>query len=139
WMSLDSGGTANELIMVSGDGPIQRSFIDDGMGQVDADCPDCTISELDVTSANFGQVSSDLSSRLLQDPNINYVHAQFAQYIPVVLPVVNPNIKVGVGAATLGALRAVEAGQIAAASSQSPAFGACATMDAALRLVNGQD
>lgn len=139
WMSLDSGGTGNQLTMVSGDGPIQRTFIDDNMAEVEADCPDCTFSELDVTTANFGQVSSDLSSRLLQDPNINYVHAQFAQYIPVVLPAVNPNIKVGVGAATLGALRAVEAGQVAAASAQSPAFGAWASVDAALRLINGQE
>ena len=139
WMSLDSGGTASQLTMVSGDGPIQRTFVDEGMDEVKADCAACTFSELDVTSANFGQVSSDLSSSLLQDPNINYVHAQFAQYIPVVLPAVNPNIKVGVGAATLGALRAVETGQVAAASSQSPAFGAWATIDAALRLINGQE
>src|SRR5690606_5760868 len=28
WMSLDSGGSGNQLIMVSGDGPIQRTFVD---------------------------------------------------------------------------------------------------------------
>lgn len=139
WISLDSGGKANELVLQSADGPIQKTFIASGMDEVKKDCPDCTISTLDATSANFGKISSDLSSKLLSDPNIDYVNAQFAQFLPVVLPVVGgKNIKVGTGASTLGALQAVAGGQVAAASGQSATFGAWALVDIALRMVNGQ-
>lgn len=139
WISLDSGGTANELIIQSVDGPIQKTFIESGMDEVKKDCPKCTFTTMDVTSANFGKISSDLSSKLLQNPDINYVNAQFAQFLPVVLPVVGPTgQKVGTGAATLGALQAVEAGQVAAASGQSATFGSWALVDTALRMVNDQ-
>lgn len=140
WISLDSGGTGNQLVLVSQDGPIQQAFVEAGMAEVEADCPDCTISMLEVSSANFGQVSSDLGAKLLQDPNIEYVHAQFAQYLPVVIPAVaSTGQKIGTGAATLGALQAVAGGQVAAASGQSATFGSWALVDTALRMANDQE
>lgn len=140
WISLDSGGAGNQLVLVSQDGPIQQAFVEAGMAEVEADCPDCTISMLEVSSANFGQVSSDLGAKLLQDPNIEYVHAQFAQYLPVVIPAVaSTGQKIGTGAATLGALQAVAGGQVAAASGQSATFGSWALIDTALRMANDQE
>lgn len=140
WISLDSGGTGSQLVLVSQDGPIQQAFVEAGMPEVEADCPDCTISMLEVSSANFGQVSSDLGAKLLQDPNIEYVHAQFAQYLPVVIPAVaSTGQKIGTGAATLGALQAVAGGQVAAASGQSATFGSWALVDTALRMANDQE
>lgn len=139
WISLDSGGTANQLVLSSQDGPIQKTFIEKSLPEIKADCPDCKITILEVSSANFSQVASDLASKLLQDPTINYVQAQFAQYLPVVLPVTaDKQIKVGTGASTLGALQAVDSGQVAAASGQSATFGSWALVDTALRMANGQ-
>ncbi len=140
WISLDSGGTGNQLVLLSKDGPIQQTFVENGLPEVEADCPDCTITMLDVSSANFGQVASDLGSKLLQDPNIQYIHTQFAQYLPVVIPVAaEGGQQVGTGASTLGALQAVSGGQVAAASGQSATFGAWALIDTALRMANGQE
>lgn len=141
WIALDSGGTGNQLVLLSTDGPINSGFVENGLAEAEADCPDCTISTLDISSANFGQVASDLSARLLQDPNIQYVNAQYAQFLPVVLPAVadGGGQQVGTGASTLGALQAVAGGQVAAASGQSATFGAWALIDTALRMANGQE
>lgn len=140
WMALDSGGTANQLILLSKDGPIQETFVTGGLPEVEADCPDCVFSTLDVSTGNYGQLPSDLSSRLLQDPNIQYVHAQYAHSLPLVLPVVaETGQQLGTGAATLGAYQAVAGGQVAAASGQSATFGSWALIDTALRMANGQD
>lgn len=139
WIALDSGGTGNQLVLLSQDGPINSSFVLNALSEVEADCPDCTISMLDVSSANYAQLPSDLSSRLLQDPNIQYVNSQFAHSLPQALPVVaEGGQKIVTGAATLGAYQAVAGGQVAAASGQSAAFGSWALVDTALRMANGQ-
>lgn len=140
WVAVDSGGTANQLVLLSQDGPINSGFVQNGLAEAEADCPGCTISMLDVSSATYSQLPSDLSSRLLQDPNIDYVNSQFAHSLPQALPVVaESGQKIVTGAATLGALQAVAGGQVAAASGQSAAFGVWALIDTALRMANGQE
>ncbi len=140
WVALDSEGSANVLVIKSADGPGTVKFIEDGKPQFLEDCPDCTYSEIESTTATSSQLASELGSKLLQDPNINYVVPQFAQYLPIVIPALqNSDAQIGTGASTLGALQAVQGGAVAAASGQSAPFGAWAIVDTVLRMHNGQD
>ena len=110
--------------------------------QLATDCPDCTVTTIDITTATQNQLEGELNTKLLQDPNIQYVAPQFAQYLPIVIPTTRASgsqAQIGTTAATLGALQAVANGDVAAASGQSAPFGAWAFIDSALRLANGQD
>lgn len=142
WVAVDSEGTGNLLFIRSADGPGTQKFADEGLAQLATDCPDCTVATIDITTATQNQLEGELNTKLLQDPNIQYVTPQFAQYLPIVIPTTRASgsqAKIGTTAATLGALQAVANGDVQAASGQSAPFGAWALIDTALRLNNGQD
>ena len=142
WVAVDSEGAGNLLFIRSADGPGTQKFADEGLAQLATDCPDCAVATIDITTATQNQLEGELNTKLLQDPNIQYVTPQFAQYLPIVIPTTRASgsqAKIGTTAATLGALQAVANGDVAAASGQSAPFGAWALIDTALRLNNGQD
>lgn len=142
WVAVDSQGAGNLLFVRSADGPGTQKFADEGLAQLATDCPDCTVTTIDITTATQNQLEGELNTKLLQDPNIQYVAPQFAQYLPIVIPTTRASgsqAQIGTTAATLGALQAVANGDVAAASGQSAPFGAWAFIDSALRLANGQD
>ena len=71
----DSGGDANVLFVNIPDFPILQTVRDAAIGQFDSGCPDCEVTELDVTINDLtsGAVSSQVVSSLQTNPDIDYV------------------------------------------------------------------
>lgn len=142
WAAVDSGETGNVLFIKSADGPGTVKFATEAAETFAADCPECTYTEIEVTTATSSQLEGELNTKLLQDPNIGYIVPQFAQYLPTVIPTTRASgsqAQIATTAAALGALQAVAGGDVAAASGQSVPFGAWAFVDTLLRMVNGQE
>ena len=142
WVAVDSGEAGNVLFIKSADGPSTVKFAAEASAAFAADCPECTYTEIEATTATSSQLEGELNTKLLQDPNIAYIVPQFAQYLPTVIPTTRASgsqAQIGTTAAALGALQAVAGGDVAAASGQSVPFGAWAFVDTLLRMVNGQD
>lgn len=81
WVIADSGGSANVLINQSTDGPSPAAFVAAGKQVYEQECPGCTVTINEISSANFSLIPSSTSSALLQNPDINYVESQFEQYL----------------------------------------------------------
>ncbi|MDR2256019.1 MAG: substrate-binding domain-containing protein [Arthrobacter sp.] len=145
WVSLNSGGKANVLINQSTDGPSPAQFVADGKKVYAADCADCTITVNEVSSANFSMIPSSTSSALLKDPNVNYVISQFEQYLQATTSGVQQasktdSVKVLTGSAQLSGLKQLtDSGSLEAAAAQASAYQGWVDVDAALRLIAGQE
>lgn len=142
WVAVDSGEAGNVLFIKSADGPGTVKFASEASATFATDCPECTYTEIEITTATSSQLEGELNTKLLQDPNIGYIVPQFAQYLPTVIPTTRASgseAQIATTAAALGALQAVAGGDVAAASGQSVPFGAWAFVDTLLRMVNGQE
>lgn len=142
WIAADAEGKANILVNQSSDGPSPAAYVADGQAALKKSCPDCKLTVNKVTSSNFALVPSSTSAVLLKDPNINYVDAQFEQYLQPtqggVQQTSRTDIKVVTGSASLGGLKALKSGSLAAVTAQAAAFQGWVNTDAALRLILGQ-
>ncbi|MDQ4114553.1 MAG: substrate-binding domain-containing protein [Actinomycetota bacterium] len=142
WIASDSKGKGRILVNQSADGPSPASYIADGQAALEKDCPDCELTINKVTSSNFALVPSSTSAALLKDPSITYVDAQFEQYLQPtqggVQQASRTDIKVLTGSASLGGLKALKSGTLAAVTAQAAAFQGWVNADAALRLILGQ-
>ncbi|WP_210636756.1 sugar ABC transporter substrate-binding protein [Streptomyces sp. GESEQ-13] len=142
WIAQDSGGKAHILVNQSSDGPSPGAYVADGKAALEKTCPDCELTVNKVTSSNFALVPSSTSAVLLKDPSITYVDAQFEQYLQPtqggVQQTSRTDVKVVTGSASLGGLKAVKSGQLAAVTAQAAAFQGWVNTDAALRLILGE-
>lgn len=143
WITLDSDGKGQVLINQSTDGPSPIAFVAEGKKTFTADCPDCTVTINEISSANFSLIPSSTSSALLKDPNITYVESQFEQYLQATQTGTQQagrtDIKMTTGAAQLSGLQAVANGGVAAAAAQASAYQGWVDADAAMRLMLGRD
>jgi ribose transport system substrate-binding protein len=145
WISLDSSGKADVLINQSTDGPAPIAFVKAGKEAFSKNCPDCTITINEVSSANFSLIPSSTSSALLKDPNVNYVVSQFEQYLQATQTGVQQanktaKVKGATGAAQLSGLKQLASGNfLYAAAAQASAFQGWIDMDASIRLMLGED
>ncbi|MEF9906904.1 sugar ABC transporter substrate-binding protein [Streptomyces sp. P9-A2] len=142
WIAADAKGKANILVNQSSDGPSPASYVADAKAALKKSCPDCKLTINKVTSSNFALVPSSTSAVLLKDPSINYVDAQFEQYLQPtqggVQQTSRTDIKVVTGSASLGGLKALKSGSLAAVTAQAAAFQGWVNTDAALRLILGR-
>ncbi|WP_204773028.1 sugar ABC transporter substrate-binding protein [Leifsonia flava] len=142
WITLDSGAAADVLINQGTDGPAPAVFVAAGQAVYDSECPDCTITINEVSSANQSLIPSSTSSALLKNPDITYVESQFQQYLQPTQEGVQQSgvesIKGVTGSVLLGGLQQLQAKNfLYAAAGQAAAFQGWVDADAALRLIAG--
>jgi ribose transport system substrate-binding protein len=79
WVIADSGGAADVLVVNIPDFPVLVSEVDGMKEQFAANCPDCTVQELNTTvdSLVAGEVAGAVASQLQSNPDINYIHFTF--------------------------------------------------------------
>lgn len=145
WITLDSGAAANVLINQGTDGPAPKVFVAAGSAVYDEQCPDCTITINEVSSANQSLIPSSTSSDLLKNPDIGYVESQFQQYLQptqegVQTAGLTDTVKGVTGSVLLGGLQQLESQNfLYAAAGQAAAFQGWVDADAALRLIAGDE
>ncbi|MFJ4152755.1 sugar ABC transporter substrate-binding protein [Streptomyces galbus] len=142
WITADSKGRADILINQSADGLSPAAYVADGRASLKKNCPDCKLTVNKVSSSNFALIPSSTSAALLKDPAVTYVNSQFEQYLQPtqggVQQASRTDIKVVTGSASLGGMKALKAGSLAAVTAQAAAFQGWVDTDAALRLILGQ-
>jgi len=142
WIIADSDGKANVLINMDTDGPSIAQFEAAGEEVFSSDCSGCKTTINKVSSANFSLVPSSTSAALLKDPNIDYVESQYEQFLQATqagIQQTQRQVTVVDGAAQLDSVKAVAAGQIAAAAGQATAYEGWVYLDAILRMAAGQN
>ena len=79
WAIVDSEGAANVLTVNIPDFPVLVAELDAYKAEMEANCPACNVTELDVTIDDLigGTVPSSVASALQADPDINYVFFSF--------------------------------------------------------------
>jgi ribose transport system substrate-binding protein len=141
WVVGDSGGKADILINQTTDGPSPIAYVAAGKKVYGSDCPDCTVTVNEVSSANFSLVPSSTSAALLKNPNVTYVESQFEQFLQPTQAGIQSTGKTGMkvitGSVGLSGLKAVKGGEVAAASGQATTYQAWVDVDAALRMMLG--
>lgn len=142
WVALDSGGKAQVLINQNSDGPSPAAFVSAGQKVYASKCPDCKTIINKVSSANFSLVPSSTGAALIKNPNINYVEAQFEQFLQPTETGIQQTSRTGIktvaGAAALSSLKAISSGSLAAAVGQAGTYQAWVDVDAALRMMLGE-
>lgn len=143
WVALDSEGKGNLLANSSVDGPAPGIFIAKGKETLGEVCPECNMTINEITASNFAQIPSSTSAALLKDPNIDYVLAQFDQYLQATQQGVQQGgaidrVKGITGSAQLAALQQLKANDfLYAAVGDDSAFNGWLGADAVIRLVAG--
>ena len=80
WTIADSDGAANTLIVNIPDFPVLVSEADGAKSAYEANCPDCTVQDLDFTIDQLvsGAVPGAVVSKLQANPEINYIQFTFS-------------------------------------------------------------
>jgi ribose transport system substrate-binding protein len=78
WVVADSDGAANVLVVKVTDTPATILWIEQGaLATYDELCPDCTVSVVETNTGQLDKLPSLVSSALVRDPDIGYVHVAF--------------------------------------------------------------
>jgi ribose transport system substrate-binding protein len=79
WVIADSNGSANTLIVNIPDFPVLISEVDGAKKAYAANCPECTIQELNVTVDQLiaGEVAAAVTAAVQANPDINYIQYTF--------------------------------------------------------------
>ena len=79
WAIVDSEGAANILIVSIPDFPVLKAETDAYIAELEANCPDCEYTELNITIPQLvgGEVPAAVASQLQANPDINYVFFSF--------------------------------------------------------------
>ncbi|WP_062388040.1 sugar ABC transporter substrate-binding protein [Demequina iriomotensis] len=142
WAGEDSGGDADILINQTADGMTPGLYMKAAIGALEGTCPGCTTTINEVTSASFDLVPSSTSAALLKDPDVDYVVAQFAQFLQptqqgITTAGKTTDVTLMTGSAQLGALQALQGGSLQVAAGQASAFHGWVYADASMRLALG--
>jgi len=81
WIVVDSGGTGKVVLNAATDNPSSRAYGEAAEKIFSDDCPDCSVTINEVSSANFSLIASSTSSALLKTPNVGYLISQFDNYL----------------------------------------------------------
>jgi ribose transport system substrate-binding protein len=141
WIIVDSKGAANVVINKSTDSPSAAAYVTAAQGEFTNNCPGCTVTLNEISSANFSLIPSSTSAALLKTPNVNYVVSEFDQYLQPTLAGVQQtgkqaSIKGVSAAAQLSGLQMVkDKNYLYAEVGQASAYQGWADADAAIRLM----
>ncbi|GGK75825.1 sugar ABC transporter substrate-binding protein [Mangrovihabitans endophyticus] len=143
WIINDSGGKADVIINQSTDGPSPVAYVAAAKAEFARECPGCTVTINEISSANFSLIPSSTSSALLKNPNAGYVVSEFDQYLQPTLGGVQQAGRIAAvkgvsGAAQLAGLQMLSKKNFLYASvGQASAYQGWADADAVLRMLTG--
>ena len=141
----DSGGDAEVLVVGVTDSSTTVDFFENGIvGQLEAACPDCTISTVPTGSTSINQLSSLVSSALVSQPGTEYVIVQYDSFAaPVVQALRQQNrqgeVKLLTHLGQLDGLQRVADGDQWADTGYSLSVLGWNSADVLLRMMLGQD
>jgi ribose transport system substrate-binding protein len=146
WAIVDSGGTANVLIVSIPDFPVLKAETDAYIAELEKNCPDCQHSELNITIPQLtgGEVPSAVASQLQANPDIDYVFFSFGSLpsgVTAALDSAGLLDQVTVYGQDFSAfdLEEIVAGTMGAWSADPKAYAGWLMVDAAARLALGMD
>lgn len=140
WIIADSGGKAVVVANQVSDNPSSVAFMASALAAFKTECPGCKVTVNKVTEADFQLVAPSTSSAILKTPGVNYVLAEFDNFLQPTAAGVQQSgkaasVKLVSTAATLGSLQAMARGKAPAADvGQDLAFQGWSDTDAILRL-----
>jgi len=142
----DSDATANVLFLKVIDSPSTNRAGDAALAHLESACPDCKVTEQDVSVATIKDVPSQVSSAILKDATIDYVIPQYDNFVPLAISGIQSagktrDIKLSSsGGALLASVQLVQSNpQVIADVGANPAYLAWTYADSALRLMLGQE
>jgi ribose transport system substrate-binding protein len=146
WVIDDSSGKGEVLLIQNTDGPSPIWYVQNfAMPEFKQHAPDLKIDLQTISTANQSQLASDVSSKLLKNPNTDYVYTEFDQFLPDAQKGVQSanaiNKVKGVSTTgTLAGLQLLKEGRYSYADAgQDYPYTAWAIADEAYRLILGQD
>ncbi|MGY2079568.1 sugar ABC transporter substrate-binding protein [Modestobacter sp. SYSU DS0657] len=145
WVTVDSGGEANVLVVAQVDSPQQRAYIDEGLlPRFEEVCPDCTTTVITTTASQLSQLGTQVSTALLQDPEIDYVVSEFDANVSYVLQGLQNaptggDVKVVSAIGDIASLERVASGQQAYDALGSDRWAGWAVTDQVLRMLTGAE
>ncbi len=145
WIIANSGGKANVLELEATDSPTSAAGTAEyAIPELKAHCSACTTTTLKFSSSNENLLPSEISAMLLKHPNINYIYAEYDQYVSGVLQGVqqasaSSRVKVVAAAAALSGLQDVASSSpVKAEIADNQVYNGWIDADEALRLMAGQ-
>lgn len=145
WVVVDSGGAAKVVFNQGTENPSSLAYADKAMSVFDEECPDCTVTENEVSTANFSVIAPSTSSAVLKTPGVNYVISEFDAYLQPTMGGVQQagkvsGIKGASSAATLASLKMIaDQNFLHADAAQALPYQGWALADAVMRMAVGQD
>jgi ribose transport system substrate-binding protein len=145
WVTVDSGGDANVLVVAQTDSPRQKAYIDEGLvPRFEEVCPDCTTTVTTTTASQLSQLGSQVSTALLQDPEIDYIVSEFDANVSYILQGLQNtptggDVKVVSAIGDIASLERVASGQQAYDALGSNRWAGWAITDQVLRMLTGAE
>ena len=146
WAVVDSGGTANVLIVSIPDFAVLKAETDAYISELEANCPDCQHTELDITIPQLvgGEVPAAVASQLQANPDIDYVFFSFGSLGLGVTSALDSaglldQVTVYGQDFSASSLEEIVAGTMAAWSADPKAYAGWLMVDAAARLSLGME
>ena len=141
WAIADSNGKANVLIVNIPDFPVLQAEVAAYKAEMEKNCPDCTVDELDVSIDDLvgGKVPAAVASKLQSSPDVNYVFNTFGS-LPIGLTSVLKSAGLADQVTVYGqdfskaSLDEIVAGTMGAWSADPKAYAGWLMVDAAARL-----
>jgi len=138
----DSNGAANVLVVRLTDSSDTVGNSDAGIAELQAHCPQCTVTTLDTLTANVSQLGSAISAKLAANPAINYLILPQDAFFEAALPGIQSagftdKLKVITAGGTTAGLEAVKDGEIAYDIGQGADYNGWGFADATVRLLAG--
>lgn len=144
WVIADSDAKANVLVIKVTDTPATIMWTDLGaLAAYEQACPECTVTIIETNTGQLDKLPSLVSSALIKDPAIGYVHVAFDVTVqPTIQGIQSANrndVKIVTKDGTLPVMQSLKAGQVVATdvgfNQEALAwYGA----DQALRMMTGQ-
>jgi ribose transport system substrate-binding protein len=146
WAIVDSEGAANILIVSIPDFPVLKAETDAYIAELEANCPDCTYTELNITIPQLvgGEVPSAVASQLQANSDLNYAFFSFGS-LPFGVTAALQDAGLLEGVTVYGqdfsafGLEEIVAGTMGAWSADPKAYAGWLMVDAAARLELGMD
>ncbi|WP_369138320.1 sugar ABC transporter substrate-binding protein [Modestobacter versicolor] len=145
WVTVDSGGKANVLVVAQADSPRQEAYISEGLiPRFEEVCPDCTTTVTTTTASQLSQLGTQVSAALLQDPDIDYVVSEFDANVSYILQGLQnaptgEDVKVVSAIGDIASLERVASGQQAYDALGSNRWAGWAITDQVLRMLTGAE
>lgn len=145
WVTVDSGGEANVLVVAQVDSPRQQAYIDEGLiPRFEEVCPDCTTTVTTTTASQLSQLGTQVSAALLQNPDIDYIVSEFDANVSYILQGLQnaptgSEVKVVSAIGDIASLERVASGQQAYDALGSNRWAGWAITDQVLRMLTGAE